>query len=82
MTVIRETMCVSARSVRVAASSLSRNIGRKNCRGESAGKIRSQTEEPHDVDPNNGSDQTRQCSILWYPRQAHPTGEVDRLSGK
>ena len=62
--VIKETMRRSAGSVRVAASSLGPNIGRKQCRGESAGKTRSQTaEELHDVGPDNGSDQTRRCSI-------------------
>ena len=68
MTVIRETICRSARSVCVAASSLSHNIGRKQFRGESAGRIRSQTDELHDVGPDNGSYQRRQCSILRYPR--------------
>jgi len=43
------------------------------CRGEGAGRTRSQSEELHDVGPDNGSSLTRQCSVLCYPRQAHPT---------
>ena len=33
------------------------------CRGERAGKTRSQTEMLHDVGPDNESNQTRQCSV-------------------
>jgi hypothetical protein len=36
------------------------------CRGERAGTATSQTEVLHDVGPDNGSNQTRQCSLLWY----------------
>lgn len=83
--VIRETRCRGA-SVHVAAGSVSPKIGRKHCCvsvAESAqvklgAKLRSHmllaliTEA---IRRGNAP----YCGM--YPRQAHPTGEVDRLSG-